>query len=202
MGTLLLCFGQCGNQIGFEFTNYLSNKLQNELDGFYKEKKGFANAILVDTEPKVVKPVKEFREQYMQLNPENVVYCQSGRGNNWAQGYVDKTAFEYLCRRQAGFAKMRQGGGAESSREYIRELIKKNSGLEQLRKGIIQLKSTKAAQIEKKKGPGESQTQKGGNWGDMSASVKKKVEIEKGAQESALEAREMGYLSENTVTLP
>ena len=47
------------------------------------------HSILVDTEPKILKPIIDDRKRYSYIDPKNVLYYQYGRGNNWGLGYVD-----------------------------------------------------------------------------------------------------------------
>lgn len=47
------------------------------------------HSILIDTEPKILRSVVENKKRYPFIDNKNVIYCQHGRGNNWALGYMD-----------------------------------------------------------------------------------------------------------------
>lgn len=90
MGSLLLEIGQCGIQIGVQLLeNLMANSDSYENNFLFRNDQNVAHSILVDTEPKVLKPVLENRKKYSFLDPKNLVFQQSGRGNNWALGYFD-----------------------------------------------------------------------------------------------------------------
>lgn len=96
--------GQCGNQIGSQFWEVISqehgvdpagsyvgdNDLQLERVGvFYNEASGgryVPRAVLIDLEPGTMDSVKA--GNYGQLfRPDNFVFGQSGAANNWAKGH-------------------------------------------------------------------------------------------------------------------
>lgn len=104
-----LNIGQCGNQIGAAFWNLawdLNEKVAN--NPFFDEYKK-AHCILVDSEPKVIATAieatrtnAELHDRFGFYRKENVIKDQSGRGNNFALGYLDPFASEetsllYLC---------------------------------------------------------------------------------------------------------
>lgn len=100
--------GQCGNQVGSQFWEYLCRDHGIAKDGTLEEfaSEGLANdrkdvffyqaddehyvprAILVDLEPRVIQGIMSgpYKNLY---NPENVYVSKDGggAGNNWAQGY-------------------------------------------------------------------------------------------------------------------
>jgi len=102
--------GQCGNQVGSQFWEYLCRDHGIAKDGTLEEyaTEGLANdrkdvffyqadddhyvprAILVDLEPRVIGNVMSgpYKNLY---NPENIYVSKNGggAGNNWAQGYTE-----------------------------------------------------------------------------------------------------------------
>jgi len=44
---------------------------------------------MIDTEPKILKPIQENRKDFGFLDPSNIKFFQHGRGNNWSYGYLD-----------------------------------------------------------------------------------------------------------------
>lgn len=87
MGTLVLQVGQCGNQIGLKLWDNLRASHTSETDFLFRSGTTVSNSILIDSEPKVVRAVKEDRKTYSHFDPKNIIYHQYGRGNNWAMGY-------------------------------------------------------------------------------------------------------------------
>ena len=94
MGTLLVQLGQCGNQIGIQLWDYLRANHRYETDYLWKEPDQNAHAILVDTEPKVLKRIIDNKKMYPHFEADNILYYQSGRANNWALGYNDIVSFQ------------------------------------------------------------------------------------------------------------
>ena len=90
MGTLLIQLGQCGNQIGLKLWDNLRASHTSDMDFLFRSGSNIGNSILVDSEPKVVRQVKEDRKMYPHFDPKNVIYHQYGRGNNWAMGYYSQ----------------------------------------------------------------------------------------------------------------
>ncbi|KAI5150929.1 tubulin beta [Enteropsectra breve] len=101
--------GQCGNQIGTKFWETISeehgidqtgnykgaNDVQKErLEVYYNQStsgKFVPRAVLVDLEPGTMTAVKE--GAYGDLfRPDNIVFGQSGAGNNWAKGHYTEGA--------------------------------------------------------------------------------------------------------------
>ncbi|XP_019363562.1 PREDICTED: tubulin beta chain-like [Gavialis gangeticus] len=91
MSAVWLQVGQCGNQIGQEWWQLLTQKsaLQGEADRHpFCSLDGKLSAICVDSEPKVVRKLQRhvkggfFRES-------NLIVGKQGRGKNWAYGYHD-----------------------------------------------------------------------------------------------------------------
>lgn len=96
MSVVSIQVGQCGNQIGSAFYNHLyeesiskSPALSNAiLNTFFlvEKQKTFANAVLIDMEPKVVNAC--LNQKYGWSYDKTSVFCQQeGSGNNWAFGY-------------------------------------------------------------------------------------------------------------------
>ncbi|CAD2215269.1 Tubulin/FtsZ family, GTPase domain containing protein, putative [Angomonas deanei] len=86
MAIVCVLVGQCGNQLGDELLSQLAvitDKGKVPSPFFHSERK--ARFVLVDSEPKVVEGFA--RRQKELIRPDNVVFGQSGRGNNWALGY-------------------------------------------------------------------------------------------------------------------
>lgn len=91
MSAVFLHVGQCGNQIGFQFWKQMLNEVEKGADTAFDRYTGMARAIMVDSEPKVVRfPFKDRSNPlYPSLNPDNCIEQNDGRGNNWAMGYRD-----------------------------------------------------------------------------------------------------------------
>ncbi|KAI1305060.1 tubulin beta chain [Xylaria venustula] len=104
-----LSTGQCGNQVGASFWQTVSREhglddngnyqgssgLQLERIGVYfneaSKTKFVPRAVLVDLEPGTMDAVRSgpFRNLF---RPDNMVYGQSGAGNNWAKGHYTEGA--------------------------------------------------------------------------------------------------------------
>lgn len=56
-------------------------------DLFFDRFSNKARAVLVDSEPKVIKHIAEDKNISFVFDSHNMIYTQSGRGNNWALGY-------------------------------------------------------------------------------------------------------------------
>jgi len=79
---VLVSVGQCGNQIASSFAgSALSNGC-----GFGARRDGKLRLVMVDSEPKVIRQVRE-GQLGGAVAPHNVHFEQNGRGNNWAFGY-------------------------------------------------------------------------------------------------------------------
>lgn len=96
--------GQCGNQVGAKFWEVLSeehgldatgayqgnNDLQLErINVYYNEASGakyVPRAVLVDLEPGTMDSIRSGPNGNM-FRPDNLVFGQSGAGNNWAKGH-------------------------------------------------------------------------------------------------------------------
>ncbi|KAG5506416.1 hypothetical protein JKF63_05919 [Porcisia hertigi] len=98
MAIVVVLVGQCGNQLGDELFTQLalctssnascptatpSRSAASPSPFFARD--GKARCILVDTEPKVALGVQKRHPDI--IRAENVIYGQSGRGNNWGLGY-------------------------------------------------------------------------------------------------------------------
>lgn len=62
---------------------------------------------MLDTEPKILKPILDNKLQNKHLDPLNIKYFQHGRGNNWSYGYIDSK---------------RRGLAIEPKRDHLSEL--------------------------------------------------------------------------------
>jgi Tubulin len=89
MGTLVIQIGQCGNQVGMKLWDQLRANHYSNTDFMFRNGETVAHAILIDTEPKVLKDIKTERLTYAHFDPKNVIFYQHGRGNNWAMGYFN-----------------------------------------------------------------------------------------------------------------
>lgn len=90
MGTLLLNIGQCGCQIGTQLLGQIERSPMSEANTYMKRQdSGVYHSIMVDTEPKTLKPLLDDRKRYQFIDPKNILYYQYGRGNNWGLGYMD-----------------------------------------------------------------------------------------------------------------
>ena len=68
MGSLLLEIGQCGIQIGFQLLENLQTMDYYENNYLFRNEQNVAHSILIDTEPKVLKPALENRKKYSFLD--------------------------------------------------------------------------------------------------------------------------------------
>ncbi|XP_072269532.1 uncharacterized protein [Pyxicephalus adspersus] len=85
MSLMWLQVGQCGNQIGQEWWQILANN-GAEADRYpYFSRDGLINAICVDSEPKVIRRLRQ-QVKKGQFRDANIILGQRGRGNNWAYG--------------------------------------------------------------------------------------------------------------------
>lgn len=86
MAIVVVQVGQCGNQLGDEFvTQLLITTAKGTISSPFFTPDGKARFVLVDSEPKVV--LRMHSRHSNVIRRENVVYGQSGRGNNWGLGY-------------------------------------------------------------------------------------------------------------------
>jgi len=101
--------GQCGNQIGTKFWEVVSEEHGIESDGLYKgnsdlqlerisvyyneagANKYVPRAVLVDLEPGTMNSVRSGPLGGL-FRPDNLVFGQSGAGNNWAKGHYTEGA--------------------------------------------------------------------------------------------------------------
>ena len=100
----MVCVGQAGNQIGSLTLRYTGTPIparKHDSDGYApssamvmstgrRSGKRATGCVFVDSEPKVVRAFSD-AESPTRLpfaDDSNVVYDQSGRGNNWAWGYT------------------------------------------------------------------------------------------------------------------
>ncbi|KAM5157382.1 tubulin delta chain-like [Mantella aurantiaca] len=98
MSVMWLQVGQCGNQIGQEWWQILANS-GAETDRYpYFSRDGPINAICVDSEPKVIRRLRQqVKRGY--FRDANIVVGKRGRGNNWAYGYSDLGSDQSLLER-------------------------------------------------------------------------------------------------------
>ncbi|XP_044150372.1 tubulin delta chain-like isoform X1 [Bufo gargarizans] len=86
MALMWLQVGQCGNQIGQEWWQLLSSNVADADRYPYFSRDGLINAVCVDTEPKVIRKLRQqVKKGY--FRDANIIVGQRGRGNNWAYGY-------------------------------------------------------------------------------------------------------------------
>ena len=116
MSVGIIQIGQCGNQIGLDIFNNLIEEMKNSseylsqliYDSYFtisKTNKFQANSLLIDMESKVIDKCLKISEKngwnYIQ---DNIIYKQSGSGNNWANGFfyhgpsVEKAFVETLSK--------------------------------------------------------------------------------------------------------
>ena len=116
MSVGIIQIGQCGNQIGLDIFNNLIEEMKNSseylsqliCDSYFtisKTNKFQANSLLIDMESKVIDKCLKISEKngwnYIQ---DNIIYKQSGSGNNWANGFfyhgpsVEKAFVETLSK--------------------------------------------------------------------------------------------------------
>lgn len=88
MSLIWLQVGQCGNQIGQEWWQILTNNAA-ETDRYpYFSRDGLINGICIDSEPKVIRRLRQqVKKGY--FRDANIIVGHRGRGNNWAYGYSD-----------------------------------------------------------------------------------------------------------------
>ena len=99
MSVGIIQIGQCGNQIGFNIFDNLINEMKNSSecltqiisDTYFtisNTDKIISNAILIDMEAKVIeKCIKRSKINGWNYDEKNIIYKQSGSGNNWANGF-------------------------------------------------------------------------------------------------------------------
>lgn len=88
MASIWLQVGQCGNQIGQEWWQILTNSVAETERYPYFSRDGSINAICVDSETKVIRRLRQqVKKGY--FRDTNIIVGQRGRGNNWAYGYRD-----------------------------------------------------------------------------------------------------------------
>ena len=116
MSVGIIQIGQCGNQIGLNIFTNLIEELKNSseylsqliCDSYFTISNSYqfqANSLLIDMESKVIdKCLKISKENGFNYLTENVIYKQSGSGNNWANGFfyhgpsVEKAFVETLSK--------------------------------------------------------------------------------------------------------
>ncbi|XP_053569698.1 tubulin delta chain-like [Bombina bombina] len=88
MSLVWLQVGQCGNQIGQEWWQILTNNVSKTSPDRYPyfSRDGMINAICVDSEPKVIRKLQKQVKNGC-FRDTNLVVERRGRGNNWAYGY-------------------------------------------------------------------------------------------------------------------
>ena len=116
MSVGLIQIGQCGNQIGLNIFNNLIEEMKNSseylsqliCDSYFtisRTNKLQANSLLIDMESKVIdKCIKISEKNSWSYIQDNIIYKQSGSGNNWANGFfyhgpsVEKAFVETLSK--------------------------------------------------------------------------------------------------------
>ena len=116
MSVGIIQIGQCGNQIGLDIFNNLIEEMKNSseylsqliCDSYFtisKMNKFQANSLLIDMESKVIdKCIKISEKNGWKYIQDNIIYKQSGSGNNWANGFfyhgpsVEKAFVETLSK--------------------------------------------------------------------------------------------------------
>ena len=116
MSVGIIQIGQCGNQIGLNIFNNLIEEMKNSseylsqliCDSYFtisKTSKFQANSLLIDMESKVIdKCIKISEKNGWNYIQDNIIYKQSGSGNNWANGFfyhgpsVEKVFVETLSK--------------------------------------------------------------------------------------------------------
>jgi len=101
--------GQCGNQIGSQFWNVISEEhgidargnytgtsdyLRERLDVYFNEAssgKYVPRSVIVDLEPGTIDAIKNSANSEL-FRPDNFINGQSGAGNNWAKGHYTEGA--------------------------------------------------------------------------------------------------------------
>eukprot|EP00121_Abeoforma_whisleri_P016843 Awhi_evm2s15438 len=100
--------GQCGNQISSKFWETIAGEHGLDNDGQFHgtatqkdrlgvyfteagEEKYVPRAVLVDLEPGTMDTIKSGKMGHL-YHPDNMIYGQSGAGNNWAKGYYTEGA--------------------------------------------------------------------------------------------------------------
>ncbi|XP_029444106.1 tubulin delta chain-like isoform X2 [Rhinatrema bivittatum] len=88
MSAVWLQLGQCGNQLGLEWWQLLTNEnaAHQESDRYpFFARDGKLSALCVDSEPKVIRKLQKQIKKGV-FRDSNLILGQSGRGNNWAYG--------------------------------------------------------------------------------------------------------------------
>ncbi|KAL8164653.1 UNVERIFIED_CONTAM: hypothetical protein K2H54_001076 [Gekko kuhli] len=87
MSAVWLQVGQCGNQIGQEWWQAVTQARSRDADPYpFCSLDGKLSAICVDSEPKVVKKLQK-QVKRGSFRESNLIMGKQGRGNNWAYGY-------------------------------------------------------------------------------------------------------------------
>lgn len=124
MGSLLVEVGQCGCQIGSKLH---ADLLQYKESSYLKRlKSDTLHTIMIDTEPKILKPIQENRKEFSFLDPANIKFFQYGRGNNWSYGYLDSRKVKSTPEEQANTSSLAsrtfsQGKPASFTEKYYQE---------------------------------------------------------------------------------
>ncbi len=84
MSIIHIHVGQCGNQVAVPLWDLARTSTQKSQRRGLFDEEGFARAIFVDSEPKVVAQLLHTRNL---CRPSNVCLDSSGRGNSWAMGF-------------------------------------------------------------------------------------------------------------------
>jgi tubulin delta len=100
LGNIFLNVGQCGNQVGRSFLTSLNDYHSKNSDFIggsqYMNPSNYTNAILIDTEPKVIRHILENQQKNFKVHKDQTFYFNYGRGNNWAMSYSTVDHFDDL----------------------------------------------------------------------------------------------------------
>ena len=121
MSNVVVQIGQCGNQLGFQFCDLLLNEISVTADTVFNQDTRKARWIMVDSEPKVINAVLGGKTTPLQtaMNGDRYVCHQTGRGNNWAMGYLDSPVAG-VCLHEETMNMLRRE--AESA-DYLRSIL-------------------------------------------------------------------------------
>lgn len=97
---------------GASFSPAQSSTCANRVHSTFFTRDGFARCVLIDSEPKVVQGVYQRHPQF--IRQENMVYGQSGRGNNWGLGYFGVNDPRYIKKRYEPLQENRNSNDSSS----------------------------------------------------------------------------------------
>ena len=85
MSTILLCVGQCGNQLASQFFKCIDLNETTQSSYEFKHYDGKFRSINLDSETKVINSLKN--NYGRKLREENLIFTKCGRSSNWSCGY-------------------------------------------------------------------------------------------------------------------